>query len=603
VKTAVRRVGSAAIGIALIVGVVTPAQYAFAATPDSAITADPNASLGTLSFYDASGNQVTSGSLNSLQYTYAIASAPKDRPVASNQKATVYYALPDHSQTDSQNWFSGQATTSSLYPVTTLGAPAVVTGAGSNTPVNTMKSGDVTIADFLTTGTMDSTAGWQNFVQVRLFDNAIGQPVRATPFYASVIEVDQVAHTWTQVYPAPPATTATSVSAITADPATSPVPHGTSVTLTGTVSAQDASHPEGSVHLFDGTTDLGVVTSFTAATGAISHTFVPADGDHHFKFNFAPSATATYTGSESAVLDYSVTPLPATTTTLAVKIGSTVVTSATKGQAVVLTASVSPVEATGTIQFYNGNTAIGSPVGLSGGVANSSSITLTTVGVNAFKGVFTPTSAHSGSQGTTTVAVYGTTTTTVSFLKGTTAVSSIYAGDTATLKAVVSPAVAGRIQFKIGSTNVGSPVTLAGGVAKYNKQFTTMGKFTVSATYLPASGVYYLTSTGSKVLTVYKKTTTTLSILNSSNVSVTSAKRGQTLKLKAVLSPSTAAGTITFYRGTTRISGAITISKGVAYFTFKAPTTAGTYTYRAYYTPKAGTLYVKSAGSRTLKVT
>jgi len=323
-------------------GLAVTATPAFAATPASAITTDANATMGTLAFYDASGNQVTSGSLSSLQYTYAIASAPKDRPVSTNQKATVYYALPDHTAPDSQNWFASQATTSSLYPVTTAGAPAVVTNAGPNTPVNTMKTGDVTIADFLTTGTMDTTAGWQNFVQVRLYDNATNEPVRSTPFYASVIEVNSSAGTWTQVYPAVATATSTTLTS-----SANPSINGANVTLTATVTPSGAA---GTVQFKDNGTNIGSPVAVNASGVATTTTAFTTNGAHPLSAVFTPTDPAAFGPSTGTLTQTVNPPATATTTTLAVTGG------ATAGDPATLTATVAaggnPVGA-GTVAFYD----------------------------------------------------------------------------------------------------------------------------------------------------------------------------------------------------------------------------------------------------------
>jgi hypothetical protein len=115
-------------------------------------------------------------------------------------------------------------------------------------------------------------------------------------------------------------TISTAVSAITpSTPSNSNAP--VALSLTASVTATDSSHPAGSVHFYDGSTDLGAAT-FTPATGvATSSTLTPAVGSHSYTAVFNPADGATYTGNTSAALSYVVKPAvpvtqaPGTTTT------------------------------------------------------------------------------------------------------------------------------------------------------------------------------------------------------------------------------------------------------------------------------------------------
>jgi len=565
VKTAIRRVAPTVVGLALIAVALTPAQHASADTPNAAITGDPNASLGTVSFFDATGTQITSGSLSSLQYTYAVASTVKDRAATTNQKAVVFYALPDHTQADSQNWFNGQATTSTNYPVTTAGAPASITGLGANRPVNTMKSGDSTLAGFLSSGTMDTTLGWANFLQVRLEDVATGQPLRATPFWQAVLQVDTTAGTWTQVYPTPPAPKInTALTTINATPA-SPAAHGSSVTLTSTLTAADASHPAGSVELFDGATDVGPAT-FTSPTGAVSITLSPADGAHSYKFVFAPTDTTTYNGATSAVLAYTVNPIPPatpTTTTLAVSPPS----SSTVGDTLTLTATVAP-SAAGIVQFRDGTTAIGAPVTVSAGSASTTTSALT-VGTHALTATFTPTdpTAFLGSTSTpatsyTVNAAPATTTTTSLTLSPT---GPVGFGTTVTLSASVTPTNAvGSVKFFDGTTQVGAIQAWNGTGVSVTTSSLGVGTHSLTAQFLPTNPANFGTSTSTPAsLTVTAATTSTALAVTPAGPVI----QGASVTLTATITPTAAPGTVAFFDGTTAIGSPTAVSGGQAHIT------------------------------------
>jgi hypothetical protein len=68
-----------------------------------------------------------------------------------------------------------------------------------------------------------------------------------------------------------------------------------------------------------------------------------------------------------------------------------------------LTASVAPTDATGTVQFKQGGTNIGSPVNVSGGTASTSVTGLTAATAYAFTAEYSGDSTYNGSTGSTNV--------------------------------------------------------------------------------------------------------------------------------------------------------------------------------------------------------
>ena len=246
-----------------------------AGTVVPAITGDPNAANGTISFYDASGNQITSGPLSSPFAAYAVASSATAR--TGTTKATLFVATPDHTKANSLQWFNQQLTAASTWPL--AGAPAGVSAAeGTGVPAVAIAAGDGDLAGAFAGAVNDPTTGYDHIMQVRMEDSGAGKAAGA-PFWQADLWIDTTAGTWTQVYPVPAPKVNTSVSAITASPV-SPAPQGTtSVALSATLSAADSSHPGGSVDLFNGATDLGAA-SLNAATGAITATATVADSAH-----------------------------------------------------------------------------------------------------------------------------------------------------------------------------------------------------------------------------------------------------------------------------------------------------------------------------------
>jgi hypothetical protein len=346
----------AIVGAGLLLG--AGAAHA-AGTVSSVITGDPNAANGTISFYDATGNQITSGPLAAPFTGYAVASSATTR--TGTTKATLFVATPDHTKTNSLLWFNQQLTAASTWPL--AGAPAAVTAAeGAGVPAVAVQAGDGDLAGAFASAVNDPTTGFDHVMQVRMEDSGPGKAAGA-PFWQADLYIDTTAGTWTQLYPVPPAKIATTISAITATPA-SPAPVGTtSVSLSATLSAADSSHPGGNVELFNGTTDVGPAT-LNAATGAITATATVANsGSYSYTFVYTPAAG--YSGSTSPALAYSVNG-PAVATTTVVSGPST----GTVGANLTYTATVSPAAAAGTVQFKVNGVNSGNPVTVAGGVAS-----------------------------------------------------------------------------------------------------------------------------------------------------------------------------------------------------------------------------------------
>ena len=280
------------VSVALLGSGLSMAAPAIAVTtPDPAITGDPNASNGSIVFHDSTGATISAGSDLSHLFDYAEAST-NGRSGAT--KATVYFAFPDHTQSDSQNWNSQQVTASTTFPNAAYPAPL-----GTSThPVAKAGSGDANLSTLLTTTTVDTTTGYNQIVQVRLYDSGPGVPLQST-FWATDIYYDTVAGTWQQVYPAPATPATTTATALAADPASSAV-QGQSVHLTATVTATDNSAPAGKVQFKDGTANIGspvtVTQNASNSTAELTTTF-STTGSHTLHAVFSPTNLSAYNGS------------------------------------------------------------------------------------------------------------------------------------------------------------------------------------------------------------------------------------------------------------------------------------------------------------------
>ncbi|TQF68858.1 Ig-like domain repeat protein [Rhodococcus spelaei] len=276
----------------------------------------------------------------------------------------------------------------------------------------------------------------------------------------------------------------------------------------------------------------------------------------------------------------------ATTTTL------TVQATATTGQAVDLTASVSPSTAGGTVQFKDGATDIGSPVTVVGGSATLSQ-SFATAGAHSITAVYSGGTGFAGStSAASTVNVSAPDVATTTQL---TVPSTAVTGQPVDLKAVVSPVPSGgSVQFKDGAANIGGPVNLTNGVATLSQAFTSAGAKSVTAVF---SGIAGFTGSTSQASTVTVSNPAPNDVATTTAVAAPgSAKVGVAVDLSATVSPATAAGTVQFRDGGSNIGGPVTVTNGVATLS-QTFTAAGAHSVTAVFSGAAGFLGSTSQAS------
>jgi hypothetical protein len=202
----------------------------------------------------------------------------------------------------------------------------------------------------------------------------------------------QIVVTWTAGSVASSTTTTLNVTP------TSPAAAGTPETLTATVSPAAAA---GSVQFMDGAAALG--GPVTVNSGPASTTLTLGSGSHSLTAVFTPSSPTAFSGSTSAATSYTVNspvvPTP-TQTTLTVTPPSPVAA----GTVETLTASVSAVTAPGSIQFLDGTTAVGGPIAVAAGAAETT--TTLAPGTHSITAVFTPTNSVAFTGSTSAAASY-----------------------------------------------------------------------------------------------------------------------------------------------------------------------------------------------------
>lgn len=391
-KFSLKSAVAAAAAIAIAgAGVVAGAGSASAYTGTPPWEPDPG-SLGSLSFYDATGAQIYGGTNLAHIADYVQASTAGR---AGSNKATLYFAVPDHTKVPAQ-WAASSASASTNFPA--AAAPAPVNGFTN--PVGSPGAADANLVNLLATATLDTTAQYAQVIQVRLKDSGIGVPLLST-YWSADIEYNPSSATaafdglapgsWKVVYPAPPVITATSVTTPVATPA-SPVASGTSITLSSTASetATPANYPAGSIQFKDGATNVGAAIAVSAAGVATTPTFVPADGVHSFTAVFTPTA-AGFSASSSTALAFTVTaPAHNTNTVLGAftgvdGTGSIAQPAVLGGSAIVTdtTAAGSPVVTVGQVAFLDGATVFATDTNGADGFSFSVASTVLSVGVHS----------------------------------------------------------------------------------------------------------------------------------------------------------------------------------------------------------------------------
>jgi hypothetical protein len=450
-------------GTALTVGVFG-APLAGASTPPW----EPDAnSVGGLLLYNSSGTQIISGSVTSQPIEAYVQGSTTVR--AGDTKATLYGYLPVSGEAPGQ--WSGEAMGSSTsYPNASAPAPLNT----STLPVETGGATDESVAqleaDFPNKDT--SADGYAGMYVLRLETTATAKPANTTYDSADIqITGTGSTATWAVVYPVP--TISPTTTTLMATPA-GPQAFGTLVTLTATVTAGAA----GTVQFENGTTDIGSPIAVASGTASISTSTLPI-GTDTLNAVFTPTTGSTFTGS-SGTTTFVVAGVPTTTTLVA-----TPASPQPFGTSVTLTATVT-TGATGTVQFENGTTAIGSPVTVAGGSASISTSTLP-VGTDTLNAVFSPTAGtnYGASTGTTTYTVTALPTTTT---LAATPASPQFSGTSVTLTATVTTGATGTVQFENGTTAIGSPVTVAGGSASISTSTLPVGTDTLNAVFTPTAG-------------------------------------------------------------------------------------------------------------------
>lgn len=239
---------------------------------------------------------------------------------------------------------------------------------------------------------------------------------------------------------------------------------------------------------FIGATDVSTDASGNASFGPLNFNGVPAGQN-------VITSTATSASGDTSEFSAckSAAAVPAATSTALVSS----LNPSTVGQSVTFTATVTGASPSGTVQFMDGAGNLGSPVAVSGGVAQISTSSLT-AGTHPITAVYSgdannaTSTSPAVSQAVNAVTAGATTTAVVS------SVNPSQLGQSVTFSATVTGTnPTGSVQFLDGGTSLGSG-TLSGAVATLSISSLTPGTHPITAVY--AGDVNNATSTSPAVV-------------------------------------------------------------------------------------------------------
>src|SRR3989441_948775 len=356
---------------------------------------------------------------------------------------------------------------------------------------------------------------------------------------------------------------------------------GQAVTLTATVSAVSpaAGVPTGTVTFRDGNTSLGVVTLVNGSASLTVSTL--ATGNH--------SLTAIYSGSPSFLGSTS----PVVTQAVNLLNTSTSLTStpnpSTTGQAVTLTATVSPVPPatgvpTGTVTFRDGANSL-STVAL---VNGSASLTISTLalGSHSLTAAFNGNATFAASTSavlTQTVNAGNSSTSLTSSLNPSTAGQTVTLSSTVSAVAPASGVPTGTVTFRDGATSLGV-VTLVNGSASLSISTLAAGSHSLTAVY---SGDASFAASTSPTVTQLVNNANTAGTTTSLTSSASTIKSASFITFTATVSPVPAVGTptgsVSFFDGTTLLATAPLNAAGQASLVTRRLQTVGSHSITAVY--------------------
>ena len=238
-----------------------------------------------------------------------------------------------------------------------------------------------------------------------------------------------------------------------------------------------------------------------SGTNPLRFTYNPAPGSH-FSTDFEETSHTVYPAPTEVDITSNINP-------------------SAEGQSVTFTVTVSttpPGTGTppGTVVLYNGATPISGALPLTGGVATFSTSALT-FGSHNISAQYTSTAtnyATSNNTATPYVQVVSRATTTILTSDNNPSIYGENVTFTSTTTSATAGAITGSVNFYNGATLLGTDNTIVGGVATFTTNALVVGTHPITATYVPAVGSIFATSTSTVLDQVVDKVILTVTADN-----------------------------------------------------------------------------------------
>src|SRR5215469_13717380 len=260
--------------------------------------------IGTLQFFNSSGQQIFGGNNLSHLFDYALANSAD---ATAGTKAFVTFAAPAPG-VPTGSWFSNQESTATPFPNASAPPPL----NSSPNPLVTLGATDANLSTFMQLVPPQTMTGYANVFQIRVSTSGPGGVgTGTTAYWDADVLVDPGAGTWQEIYPETGPTAQPTSTVLMVSPA-APVQQNTSVTLTATESAADSSHPAGTVQFMQDGFAVGTpqaVNSNGVASLSTTALLASAPLGTQLTAKFTPADNADFIDSTSPGVPYTVNPV------------------------------------------------------------------------------------------------------------------------------------------------------------------------------------------------------------------------------------------------------------------------------------------------------
>lgn len=228
------------------------------------------------------------------------------------------------------------------------------------------------------------------------------------------------------------------------------------------------------------------------------------------------------------------------------------------GQSVTFTATVTGNSPTGTVQFLDGATSLGTPVTLTAGTAALTTSSLA-VGPHSITAVYNGDSSNPGSTSSAVSEVISLNSSAITLVSS---LNPAIAGQAVTFTGTVTgTSPTGTVTFLSGTTSLGAPVALASSMAAFTTTTLPVGTDSITAVYSGDSS--NATSTSAVLSEIISLAPTTTAVVSSA----AHATFGQPVTFTAVVTDDSPTGNVQFFDGATSLAVPVALIGNIATFT------------------------------------